>query len=151
MISIHGLIRSNDLELGRDADTGGQVLYVIELTKALAQHERVARVDLFTRIIHDTRIDDSYAQPLEPLADNARIVRIPCGPRRYLHKERLWSYLEQFSDNMLRFFLSEQTDSVRDSRPLCRCGVCRRAGVAEYSTFRLSLRGIHSAESRTNG
>lgn len=31
MISVHGLIRANDLELGRDADTGGQTTYVVEL------------------------------------------------------------------------------------------------------------------------
>ncbi len=28
LISVHGLIRSEDLELGRDADTGGQTIYV---------------------------------------------------------------------------------------------------------------------------
>ena len=27
-LSVHGLVRGTDLELGRDADTGGQVLYV---------------------------------------------------------------------------------------------------------------------------
>ena len=37
------------LELGRDADTGGQVLYVVELAKALAQQPGVAQVDLVTR------------------------------------------------------------------------------------------------------
>ena len=30
MISVHGLVRGEDIELGRDADTGGQVKYVIE-------------------------------------------------------------------------------------------------------------------------
>ena len=27
LLSIHGLVRGHDLELGRDADTGGQVKY----------------------------------------------------------------------------------------------------------------------------
>ena len=31
LISVHGLIRGHELELGRDADTGGQVKYVVEL------------------------------------------------------------------------------------------------------------------------
>ena len=35
LISIHGLIRGQDLELGRDADTGGQTRYVVELARAL--------------------------------------------------------------------------------------------------------------------
>jgi len=30
LISIHGLIRGENLELGRDADTGGQTKYVLE-------------------------------------------------------------------------------------------------------------------------
>jgi sucrose-phosphate synthase len=34
LISIHGLIRSHDLELGRDADTGGQTKYVVDLAQA---------------------------------------------------------------------------------------------------------------------
>ena len=40
LISIHGLIRSHDLELGRDADTGGQTKYVVDLAKALADKLR---------------------------------------------------------------------------------------------------------------
>ena len=31
LISVHGLIRAQDLELGRDADTGGQTLYATYL------------------------------------------------------------------------------------------------------------------------
>ena len=31
LFSLHGLIRSKNLEMGRDADTGGQVKYVMEL------------------------------------------------------------------------------------------------------------------------
>ena len=34
LISVHGLIRGHDLELGRDPDTGGQTLYVVELARA---------------------------------------------------------------------------------------------------------------------
>ena len=33
LLSIHGLIRGKNLELGRDADTGGQTLYVVELAQ----------------------------------------------------------------------------------------------------------------------
>jgi sucrose-phosphate synthase len=36
MFSLHGLIRGENLELGRDADTGGQVKYVIELGQHLS-------------------------------------------------------------------------------------------------------------------
>jgi sucrose-phosphate synthase len=37
MISVHGLHRGHDMELGRDADTGGQTKYVVEVAQALAR------------------------------------------------------------------------------------------------------------------
>ena len=39
LISVHGLIRGHDLELGRDPDTGGQTLYVVELARALSERD----------------------------------------------------------------------------------------------------------------
>lgn len=106
LISIHGLIRGHDLELGRDADTGGQTKYVVELARALARNEAVDRVDLFTRQVHDARVSEDYAQPEEDIGENARIIRLACGPRRYLRKESLWPYLDEFADNMLMHFRS---------------------------------------------
>ncbi len=105
LISVHGLIRGQHLELGRDADTGGQVLYVVELLRALAAHPKVARVDLLTRQIHDSRIDSIYAQAQEPLADvpNAQIIRLPAGPDEYLPKESLWPHLDSFSDHAMAY------------------------------------------------
>lgn len=104
MLSVHGLIRGEEMELGRDADTGGQVKYVVELARALSSQAGVRRVDLFTRWISDPRVDASYARETEPLAPNAQIVRIPCGPRRYVRKELLWPYLDSFSDQILQYF-----------------------------------------------
>ncbi len=101
LVSVHGLIRGHNLELGRDADTGGQTLYVVELTRALARHPEVGRVDLLTRRVEDARVAKDYAEPEEDLGDGARIVRLDCGPRRYLHKERLWPHLDCFADNAL--------------------------------------------------
>ncbi len=102
LISVHGLIRGHNLELGRDADTGGQTKYVLELARALAAHPDVDRVDLLTRQVIDTKVDDDYAEPMEEIAPGAHIVRIPCGPRRYLRKEVLWPHLDGFVDNALK-------------------------------------------------
>jgi sucrose-phosphate synthase len=100
LISIHGLIRGRDLELGCDADTGGQTKYVVELAKALARHPGVAGVDLVTRRILDARVSEDYANPCEMLASKARIIRIDAGPEEYLPKESLWPYLDTFADNL---------------------------------------------------
>lgn len=106
LISVHGLIRSQNLELGRDADTGGQTKYVVELARALAAHPDVERVDLLTRQIFDNKVSPDYAEPEEALASNARIIRLPCGPRRYLRKEALWIHLESFADHALKHIRS---------------------------------------------
>jgi len=95
---LHGLFRGHDLELGRDADTGGQTTYVLELARGLAARPEVDRVDVVTRLIQDKRVSADYAQAHEPLADGASIVRFPCGPRRYLRKELLWPYLDEMAD-----------------------------------------------------
>jgi HAD-superfamily hydrolase, subfamily IIB/sucrose phosphate synthase, sucrose phosphatase-like domain, bacterial/sucrose-phosphate synthase, putative, glycosyltransferase domain len=111
MLSLHGLIRGRELELGRDPDTGGQTLYVVELARALGRRAEVDRVDLLTRLIEDPAVSTDYAAPLEALdaegCAKARIVRLPCGPRRYLRKETLWSHLDQMVDRTVQY-LREQ-------------------------------------------
>lgn len=106
LVSVHGLIRGHDLELGRDADTGGQTLYVVELARALARHPDVGRVDLLTRRVIDPRLSGDYAQPLEDLGDGAQIIRIECGPDEYLPKEQLWDNLNCFVDGALAHIYS---------------------------------------------
>jgi sucrose-phosphate synthase len=107
-ISIHGLIRGHDLELGRDPDTGGQCLYVCELASALAKSPRVKRMTLLTRKVIDSRVSADYARDREPLGDNAELVRIDAGPRRYLRKEVLWRHLDAFIDGTLAFLRRER-------------------------------------------
>jgi sucrose-phosphate synthase len=103
MISIHGLVRGENIEMGRDADTGGQVRYVIELAKTLSEMPEVEQVDLFTRRIRDKRVDESYGREIEQLGRRCRLVRLPCGGGRYIRKERLWPYLDEFVDGMIAF------------------------------------------------
>ena len=104
LLSVHGLMRGHNLELGRDADTGGQIKYVLELARALAEHPDVGRVDVLTRQVIDPKVDPDYAEPLEEIAPHAWIVRLPFGPRRYLRKEVLWPYLDAFVDEALKHF-----------------------------------------------
>ncbi|MDH5179307.1 MAG: HAD-IIB family hydrolase [Gammaproteobacteria bacterium] len=102
LISVHGLIRGHAMELGRDADTGGQSLYVVELAKALAEQPGVKRVDLLTRRVFDSKLSTDYTRHIEPLSERANIVRLDCGPRRYLRKEVLWPHLDGFIDQALQ-------------------------------------------------
>jgi sucrose-phosphate synthase len=103
LISVHGLIRGDDLELGRDADTGGQTLYVVELARALGELEAVERVDLVTRRVVDPAVSEDYAVREESLSDKVCIVRIDAGPDGYVPKEELWDHLDSFTDNLVEW------------------------------------------------
>jgi len=108
LFSLHGLIRGHSQELGRDADTGGQVKYVLELARALAQRDDVEQVDLVTRLIEDKVVSPDYSRETEPLSGKARIVRMQCGGRKYLRKELLWPHLEEFIDKTIKFLKKQQ-------------------------------------------
>jgi sucrose-phosphate synthase len=113
LISVHGLIRGHQLELGRDADTGGQTKYVVELARALSRHPAVAAVDLFTRLVTAPEVNTDYGQSIEDLGDGARIVRIVAGNSDdYIPKEQLWDHLDSFVDNMLAFI--RESDRIPD-------------------------------------
>ncbi|MDH4233989.1 MAG: glycosyltransferase [Gallionella sp.] len=108
LISVHGLIRGDDLELGRDADTGGQTKYVVELARALGERPDVGKVTLLTRCVQDSQISSDYAKAFEPVSEKVSIVRVECGEQKYLRKEMLWDSLENFSDNALAYLKSQE-------------------------------------------
>eukprot|EP00850_Spirogloea_muscicola_P005647 SM000026S08896 [mRNA] locus=s26:320151:326233:+ [translate_table: standard] len=125
MTSLHGLVRGEHMELGRDSDTGGQIKYVVEFARALATMPEVRRVDLLTRLIADPEVDSSYAEETEVLLEEdaedgsgvygAYIVRIPCGPReKYIQKELLWPYLPEFVDGALEYITSTSKNLGRN-------------------------------------
>lgn len=92
MVSTHGYVAAQP-PLGA-ADTGGQVVYVLELSKKLAQLGY--EVDIWTRLFED--------QPaLERVADQVRIVRVPCGGPDFIGKEYLYEKMPEWSENALRF------------------------------------------------
>jgi sucrose-phosphate synthase len=101
LVSVHGLIRGENLELGRDADTGGQTKYVVELARALAREPRVERVVVLTRRVEDPEISADYAEAEESLGDGASLIRLEAGPSGYIRKEELWDHLDSFVDNAL--------------------------------------------------
>ncbi|GER32060.1 sucrose-phosphate synthase [Striga asiatica] len=117
LISLHGLIRGENMELGRDSDTGGQVKYVVELARALGSMPGVYRVDLLTRQVMAPNVDWTYGEPTEMLnplnsenefgeSSGAYIIRIPFGPKdKYLSKEVLWPHIPEFVDGALGHIL----------------------------------------------
>ena len=120
---------------------GGQIKYVVELAKALIEHKDIEKVDLVTRLVADSRVDASYAEPIEELAPGVNIVRIECGPRRYLRKESLWPYLDSFVDNTVRYMrnVGRAPDLCTGTMPTVDMS---RPGWRRFWTFRWRLRDI---------
>ena len=96
LISTHGYVAAHP-PLGA-ADTGGQVVYVLELAKKLGQLGHY--VDIYTRRFED--------QPeIDIIDDNVRVVRIPCGGKDFIPKEYLHRHMAEWSEKALRFIKRE--------------------------------------------
>lgn len=90
MISLHGYV-SAEPELGKP-DTGGQVVYVLELAKRFSQLGY--KVDLLTRRFED--------QPeFDEINENCRVWRVPFGGRNFIRKEDMHDHLASFVINAL--------------------------------------------------
>lgn len=91
MASTHGYVAARP-PLGA-ADTGGQVVYVLELARKLAQLGY--EVDIWTRCF--------AGQPeQEEVAPGVRILRAPCGGADFITKEYLYPHLLEWCEHALR-------------------------------------------------
>jgi mannosylfructose-phosphate synthase len=90
MISLHGYVGAH-AELGKP-DTGGQVVYVLELADRFSRLGK--RVDLVTRQFED--------QPeYDVVDDNFSVWRIPFGGKKFIRKEDMHDHLKKFVTNTL--------------------------------------------------
>ncbi|HEV2318539.1 MAG TPA: glycosyltransferase, partial [Verrucomicrobiae bacterium] len=97
MVSTHGYVSAHPA-FGT-ADTGGQMVYVLELSKKLGQLGY--EVDIWTRRFED--------QPeIESVGEHVRILRMPCAGRNFIPKEHLFEYLPEWNTNALRFIEHHQ-------------------------------------------
>src|SRR5438552_18387587 len=73
-------------------DTGGQILYVFELARALGK--KGIKVDILTR-----RFDEEQEE--EQVWENVKIVRIPCGEKKFVQKEKLYELMPEMVENFM--------------------------------------------------
>lgn len=92
MISTHGYVAAEP-ELGKP-DTGGQVVYVLELSRCLGRMGYA--VDIFTRRFE--------GQPrVEKLDERVRVVRIPAGGKHFIPKEQMVEVVPEWVTNALEY------------------------------------------------
>jgi len=97
MLSIHGYFDAVPV-LGR-TDTGGQIVYVLELARHLARRD--VKVDIYTRGFEGK-------DRIENASKGVRIIRIPCGGPDFIPKEMLHPYFLEFTDNMEEYIRKEK-------------------------------------------
>jgi mannosylfructose-phosphate synthase len=96
MISTHGYVAAEP-EFGKP-DTGGQVVYILELSKCLARMGYA--VDILTR-----RFD---GQPfMERVAERIRLLRFSCGGDEFIPKEILCESIPEWTEGVSRWIKSE--------------------------------------------
>jgi mannosylfructose-phosphate synthase len=102
LLSTHGYFDPVP-KLGR-TDTGGQVVYVLELAKAL--YRMGIQMDIFTRWF------DRSLRQIDPVPDHpgVRVVRIPAGSWEFIVKEEIYRILPELAQNMLAFIRRENLD-----------------------------------------
>lgn len=99
-----GNFDQDDSHMTEHPDFGGQLIYVKEISMALADMGH--SVDIITRRIRDPEWpefdkDIDYYKGYE---QTLRIVRIPFGGNAFLRKELLWEHLDEFTDGILSFY-----------------------------------------------
>ncbi len=102
MLSTHGYFDPVP-QLGR-TDTGGQVVYVLELAKAFSLMGY--KVDIFTRWF------DKNKKQIDPVpgVENVNVIRIPAGNWEFIPKEFIYDILHELSNNMIEFIKKNNLD-----------------------------------------
>ncbi len=85
-------------------DSGGQNVYVAQVAKQLSQLG--FEVDVFTR--RDCP-DQLLIQPWLP---GIRVIHVPAGPARYVPKEQMLPFMDQFADFMCDFIQAKSAARV---------------------------------------
>ena len=99
MISTHGYVAAHP-EFGKP-DTGGQVVYVLELAKCLSRLGY--EVDILTR-----RFEGQTAR--EDVTERVRVLRFACGGDRFIPKETLCEHIPEWAENVCSFIKTNQLD-----------------------------------------
>lgn len=128
-----------------NVDSGGQNVYVAHVARQLAR--RGWKVDVFTRL------DDPCMPEVLEWEAGVRIIHVPAGPARYLPKESLLPWMDDFSE-VLHDYVGERGrayDLIHANffmSALASLPVARDAGIPLAVTFHAlgRVRRQHQAE-----
>lgn len=123
MISTHGYVSATP-EFGKP-DTGGQVVYVLELSKWLAKLGY--QVDIYTRQFEQQ--PEIEMVPGEPV----RIVRIPCGGPSFLPKEWLCEAIPEWIEHAANYVCKHNLKYAAINSHYWDAGLAGRALAKQFA------------------
>ena len=136
---------ASPLALAGSVDSGGQNIYVAQTARqfAAAGHQ----VDVFTRK------DNAFLPAVVAWQPNIRVIHVPAGPARYVPKEDLLPYMDDFGTFLQRHFgrQAKAYDVVHANffmSALASLPAARRYGVPLAVTFHAlgRVRRLHQRE-----
>lgn len=80
-------------------ETGGQVIYVLDLARALAK--KGIKVDIVTRQFNNKPTE-------EVIFPNVKIIRVPGGPNTFIRKEKIFEYIPEMMENLMLYIQKTQ-------------------------------------------
>lgn len=131
MVSTHGYVQAEPV-LGKP-DTGGQVVYVLELSKCLSRMGY--QVDVLTRQFEDLPAE-------EPVADGVRILRFHCGGSEFIPKETLCEQIPEWIENAVAWLRTVRDEVLMINSHYWDAGLAA-AGLA----LRFGLPHVHTPHS----
>jgi sucrose-phosphate synthase len=107
-INPQGNFDPKDSYLTQHPDFGGQLVYVKETAKALANMGN--KVDIITRsIVDENWVGFESELDKYPDTENLRIIRIKFGGEKFLAKEELWPHTMEYVNKIIDFYKRENT------------------------------------------
>src|SRR6056297_1511853 len=106
ILNPQGNFDPNDSYWTEHPDFGGQLVYVKELSLALAGLG--IDVDIITRQIKDENWPE-FSKPIDNYSESnrLRIIRVPFGKNLFLKKEDLWPFLHEYIKKIINFYKQE--------------------------------------------
>jgi D-inositol-3-phosphate glycosyltransferase len=91
---------ASPLALLGGVDSGGQNVYVDQVARHLA--EKGYEVDIYTRW------DSAAPSQIIEYSPGIRVIHVEAGPKKFIPKEELFQYMDEFASEMIKFIESQE-------------------------------------------
>ena len=105
-VALQGCLRSENVEYGLTADTGGHIRYLLDLATASSNDPSVERIVIATRRF-ESPLGADYAMPFEPGSGKIEIVRLQSDSPGYIEKEAMHGEAASFAEALVAYIQSQ--------------------------------------------